>query len=173
MYTPKTTYVTYISAPPERIWTALTSAEDTRHYFFGMNVDSDWKVGATVKYVRADGTLDVQGEVIECEAPRRLSVTWHVEWHEEFRRLSPAVVTFQIDALGDVSRLTLTEAHSDNIDDRLLEGGRHGWPIILCNLKTMLETGHPMPKFDMSDLNRTVEEMDRILKETNSALRAS
>src|SRR5262245_14021146 len=127
MIPPKTSYVTYIATTPEKVWTALTRADSTQQYFFGMRVESDWKVGAIVKYLRADGTLDVQGEVLECEAPRRLSITWHVEWHEDFRRLPPAVVTFQLDALGDVSRMTLTEAHSDNIDDRLLEGGRHGW----------------------------------------------
>jgi uncharacterized protein YndB with AHSA1/START domain len=169
MFTPKTVYSTYIVATPEHIWTALTSAEATRQYFFGMNVESDWKVGATVKYVRPDGTLDVQGEVLECDAPRRLSMTWHVEWHEEFRRLPAAIVTFQIDPLGDVQRLTLTESHGGNIDDRLFEGGRRGWPMILCNLKTFLETGRQMPKFDMSELEKVVAEMERILKEVPAA----
>ena len=134
-----------------------------------MNVESEWKVGAMLKYVRADGTLDVQGEMLECDPPRRLSITWHVEWHEEFRKLSPAVVTFQIDNLGEVVRLTLTESHSEHLDDRLLEGGRRGWPVILCNMKTLLETGHPLPKFDMSDQQKAVAEMEQFLKEKSAS----
>jgi uncharacterized protein YndB with AHSA1/START domain len=166
MFTPKAVSTVYVAASPEDIWNALTSGEATQQYFFGMNVQSEWRVGATVKFIRPDGTLDVQGEVLECDAPRRLSMTWHVEWHEELRRLPAAIVSFQIEPLGDVQRLTVTESHGGNIDDRLFEGGRRGWPIILCSLKTFLETGRPMPTFDMSDLEKVVAEMERVLKET-------
>ena len=34
----------------------------------------------------------------------------------------------------------------------LAEGGRRGWPIILSGLKTLLETGRPLPQFELSDM---------------------
>jgi uncharacterized protein YndB with AHSA1/START domain len=165
MHAPDTIYVTYIVTTPEKLWAALTGPEFTRQYFFGARVESDWKVGSVVQYFRPDGTLDVQGKVLECSPPRRLSITWHVEWHEGFRKLPACVVTFQLDHLGDVVRLTMTESHPEPIDDRLLEGGRRGWPVILCSLKTLLETGKALPKFDMSDVKKGAEEMERVLAE--------
>jgi uncharacterized protein YndB with AHSA1/START domain len=141
---PKTSYVTYIVTTAEKLWAALTSAEFTRQYFFGRRIESDWKVGAIVRYWQEDGTLDVEGTILECEPPRRVSYTWRVMWIEEYRNLPPALVTFQLDSLGEVVRLTMTETHDESIQEELLEGGRKGRPVILSGLKSLLET----PKFD-------------------------
>jgi len=69
--------------------------------------------------------------------------------HEEYRHLPECIVTFQIDPLGDLVRLTMTESHPTPIDEKYLEGGRRGWPVILSGLKSLLETGRPLPKFEM------------------------
>lgn len=69
-----------------------------------------------------------------------LSVTWHVEWLEEYRHLPENLVTFQLDPLGEVVRLTTTESHQEPMDEKILEGGRRGWPVILSGLKSLLET---------------------------------
>jgi uncharacterized protein YndB with AHSA1/START domain len=145
---PQTIYVTYIVTTAEKLWAALTSAEFTQQYFFGRRIESDWKVGAIVRYWQEDGTLDVEGTILECDPPRRVSFTWRVMWIEEYRNLPPALVTFQLDSLGEVVRLTMTEAHDESIEEKLLEGGRKGWPVILSGLKSLLETGHALPKFD-------------------------
>jgi len=150
MTKPETVYVTYIAAKPEQVWQALTSGEFTKQYFFGRRMESDWKVGSPWTLWMEDGRVDCQGKVLESDPPRRLSMTWHVEWMEEFRRLPPGVVTFQLDALGDVVRLTVMESHHESIDEKYKEGGRRGWPVILCGLKSLLETGRPLPPFDMS-----------------------
>lgn len=88
--------------------------------------------------------------MLECDPPRRLSLTWHVEWHEDYRRLPEAIVTFQLDPLGDMVRLTMTQSHPEPIEEKYLEGGRRVWPVILSGLKSLLETGHPLPEFDWS-----------------------
>jgi uncharacterized protein YndB with AHSA1/START domain len=143
-------YVIYIATAPEKLWTALTNGEFTRRYFFGRSVESSWKVGLPVKYWQQDGTLDVSGRVLVCDPPRFVSFTWHVEWLEEFRKLPETVVTFRLDPLGEnnVVRLTLEEFHPVAIDPKYLEGGRRGWPIILSGLKSLLETGQPLPECD-------------------------
>src|SRR5579872_2761206 len=99
-YKPNTVYVTYIVAPPEKVWAALTEAEFTRQYFFGRNIESDWKVGSTWRLAKPDGALDVQGKVLESDPPRRLVVSWRVESMEELRHLPDTIVTYQIDHLG-------------------------------------------------------------------------
>ncbi|HEY4248871.1 MAG TPA: SRPBCC family protein [Lacunisphaera sp.] len=143
-----TVYVTYIAASPEKIWTALTDGSFTRQYFFGLRIESEWQAGGVVKYYRPDNTLDISGQVLQCDPPKLLSFTWHVASDPQAARLPDCIVTFQLEALGGVVRLTITEAHPQLPDERLLEGGRRGWPAILSGLKTLVETGHPLPPFD-------------------------
>jgi uncharacterized protein YndB with AHSA1/START domain len=164
-YRPTTRHVTYIAAKPQKIWHALTRGELTKQYFFVRRIEVSLRHGGAFRLWQPDGTLDVEGRVNECDAPRRLSVTWRVMWIPEFRKLPDCLVTYQIDDLGKVSRLTLTEAHQIKLDDKLLEGGRRGWPMILCGLKTLVETGKPLPKLDFMGENRkTVARMKKSAK---------
>ncbi|HEX8906762.1 MAG TPA: SRPBCC family protein [Longimicrobiaceae bacterium] len=146
--TQSTVYVIYIAAAPERVWEALTSGEYTRKYFFGRRIESDWKPGSKWALWMPDGRVDVRGKVLEADPPRRLSLGWRVEWVEEMRHLPECIVTWTIEPVGDAMvRLTMEEAHPTPIPEELLEGGRQGWPMILSGLKTLLETGRPLPDF--------------------------
>lgn len=42
----------------------------------------------------------------------------------------------------------MIESYPKPIDDKFLEGGRRGWPVILNGLQSLLETGRPLPEFD-------------------------
>lgn len=142
--TESTVYVTYIASTPEKVWAALTSAEFTRQYFFGRTVESDWKTGSPWLLRKPDGTPDVQGVVRESDPPHKLVVSWNVV-QEKFKDLPECVVTYEIEAVGGAVRLTMTEAHPTPIPAYLLDGGRRGWPMILSGLKSLLETGKPLP----------------------------
>ncbi|WP_423196311.1 MULTISPECIES: SRPBCC family protein [unclassified Cupriavidus] len=144
MQTPQTVVVTYIAASPEQVWQALTDPALSVQYFFGRRVESDWQVGSPFVLRMDDGKIDSQGVVLACEPPYRLSVTWRVEWLEAFRTLPEVVVTWQLDALGEAVRLTVSETHQEPVDEQILQGGRNGWPLILAGLKTLLETGRPL-----------------------------
>ena len=143
-FVPKTVYVTYIAAPAEKVWAALTEPEFTRQYFFGRSIELERKVGGTFILRMPDGRVDVQGRVVECDPPRKLSVTWRVEWIEMMRKLPECLVTYQIEALDGAVRLTLTEAYQWDVPDDILAGGRMGWPLILSSLKSLIETGKPI-----------------------------
>jgi uncharacterized protein YndB with AHSA1/START domain len=142
------TYVTYIVAPPDKVWAALTDGDISRRYFFGRKIESDWKAGSQVLYLHESGRVDIQGKVIAVDNPRLLSYSWRVMWIEEYRLLPEAIVTFQIDPVGELVRLTMTESHPTPIDEKYVEGGRRGWPYVLSGLKTLLETDRPMPMLD-------------------------
>ena len=92
-----------------------------------------------------DGRIDVKGDVRESDPPRKLVVSWAVDWNEEPRKLPEAVVSYEIEPIAEgVVCLTMTEAHPTPIPASLLEGGRRGWPMILSGLKSLLETGKPL-----------------------------
>jgi uncharacterized protein YndB with AHSA1/START domain len=143
-FKPNTVYTIYIAATPEKVWQALTTAEFSRKYFFGFAVEADLKVGGAFIVRAPDGSVHVDGEVIECDPPKKLTVTWNVNWPGLIEKLGTTLVTYDIEPAGEAVRLTMTEAHDRPISDDILEGGRQGWPAILSSLKSLLETGNPL-----------------------------
>jgi len=140
-----TVYVIYIAATPEKVWTALTASDFTRQYFFGHSVESEWKQGSPWRLKRPDGVVAVHGEVRTSDPPRKLVLSWSVDGTDALRNLPEAIVTYDIEPVsGATVRLTMTETHPTPIPAHLLEGGRHGWPMILSGLKSVVETGQPL-----------------------------
>jgi uncharacterized protein YndB with AHSA1/START domain len=140
-FKPNTVYVTYIAATPEKVWQALTSADFTKQYFGGQTVEVEPKAGGRFVMRMPDGGVNIQGQVVEWSPPRRLSCTWVFP---QMPDLPECLVTYDIEPMGEAVKLTLTEAHSWDIPEALLSGGRQGWPVILSSLKSVLETGKPL-----------------------------
>jgi uncharacterized protein YndB with AHSA1/START domain len=143
-FKPATVYTIYIAASAERVWQSLTSAEFSRQYFFGNTVEIEQKVGGSYILRQPDGALHVSGEVIECDPPRKLAVTFNVNWPALIEKLGPTLVSYEIEPAGDAVRLTMTEWHDRPLSEDILSGGRQGWPAILSSLKSLLETGKPL-----------------------------
>ena len=95
-FKPRTVYVTYIAATPEKVWLALTSSEFTRTDFWHRDIELEPKLGGAFALKLPDGKVNVRGKVIAWDPQRNLSVTWQVEWPEEFRKLPECVVTYEI-----------------------------------------------------------------------------
>ena len=155
-FTPKTVYVIYIAATPEKVWQALTSAEFTRKYFWDRSVEIEPKHGGAFVLRLPEGRVNVQGKVVAYDPPRKLSVTWHVEWPEDFRKLPECLVTYEIAPAGEAVRLTMTESHSWDIPETILSGGKMGWPAVLSGLKSLLETGKA-PTIEMKPPKEMIE----------------
>jgi uncharacterized protein YndB with AHSA1/START domain len=143
-FKPATVYTIYIAATPEQVWQALTNAEFSRKYFFGNAVEVDLKIGGAYIVRAPDGALHISGEVLECDPPKKLSITFNVNWPELVEKLGPTLVTYEIEPAGDAVRLTMTESHDRPLSDDILSGGREGWPAILSSLKSLLETGEAL-----------------------------
>jgi uncharacterized protein YndB with AHSA1/START domain len=107
-------------------------------------VDAELKIGGAFLVRAPDGSVHINGEVIECEPARKLTVTWNVNWPGLVEKLGSTLVTYEIEPAGESVRLTLTEAHDRPLDDDILSGGRAGWPAIVSSLKSLLETGNAL-----------------------------
>lgn len=150
MKKPDYVYVTYIATTPEKAWQALTDTEQMRQWWVDpkagcarVNV-SDWQPGSTWKHQRADGSdiVDILGQVIEFSPPRRMVLTWGRP-SEEHDLAKHSRLTIDVEPYTE-SLVRLTVTH-DELDEAMLKGISGGWPTILSNLKTLLETGHPLP----------------------------
>ncbi|MER5913971.1 metalloregulator ArsR/SmtB family transcription factor [Streptomyces sp. NPDC001982] len=141
---PTYVYVTYIRAAAEQVWQALTDADLTARYWGHANV-SDWQPGSTWEHRRVDGSdaVDVVGRVIEAEPPTRLVITFEDKPEAEAVR-KPSVVTFLVEPHQDIVRLTVT--HENLPNQEMLNGISQGWPAVLANLKSLLETGEVLPQ---------------------------
>lgn len=139
MSKPAFVYVTYIASTPEKVFKALTDTDVTAKYWFGNAVTSDWKVGSPVTFQR-EGKLIVSGKVLEHDAPRRLSYTFH-SLHEPYNGTEkPSRVVIDLEQQKGQVKLTVT--HDDFApDSKVFAGISNGWPLVLSNLKSYLETG--------------------------------
>jgi uncharacterized protein YndB with AHSA1/START domain len=138
---PSYVYVTYIHATPQRVWHALTDAGLTGRYWGHSNV-SDWRPGSRWEHRRTDGSgvVDVAGTVMSAEPPTRLVMTFDAPEEQG----GPSTVTFEVEPFHDIVRLTVT--HVDLADADALRAVSAGWPAVMANLKSLLETGRALPQ---------------------------
>ena len=140
-FKPKTVYVTYIAATPERVWQALTDPAFTRQYFFGFSIDVEPKTGGAFRMLYPDGRVHMKGEVVDWSPPHRFACTWLIEGMGGFGELPECLVSYEIEPSGQSVKVTMTEAHSWDVPEAILKGGQTGWPKIMSGLKSLLETG--------------------------------
>ncbi len=147
-------YKTYINTTPETLWQALTDPAFTREYW-QIEFETDWQPGSEMTWLHHGLTItDPEQVVVEADPPRRLSYTWHSyppEWAKqsgiaEERRVRLVTeprsqVTFEIEPLDGQCRLTVV--HEFFAEDTLASTMvSEGWPRVLSNLKSYLETGN-------------------------------
>lgn len=154
---PEFVYTTYIRTTPERLWQALTDPAFTRRYW-NTEFTTDWTSGSAMTWDNHGVQISGPGQVVlESEPYRRLSYTWHTftpelaerfGWDDEFlARLAGerrSKVSFDIEPAGQGVRLTVVHDGFDS-GSTVAEMVSVGWPQVISSLKTLLETGDPLP----------------------------
>jgi uncharacterized protein YndB with AHSA1/START domain len=147
------THRVFIKASAERIWAAIVSPEWSRRYGYRAVVSYDLRPGGDFAMLAGDHmpgmeptAVVVTGEVVEADAPHRLIHTWRSAWIEE----CATRVTWEIREVG-AGVCSLTVRH-DVVDAPLtaaqfngdVDGAGGGWPEVISDLKSLLETGTGM-----------------------------
>jgi uncharacterized protein YndB with AHSA1/START domain len=134
-------YVTYIRTTPEKLWSTLTDdVEFMKQYWFGTHCQSQWTAGSSWKMVYADGGISDSGEIVEAEPPRRLVIRWQHQSKPELKAEGESLCTMELEAIGPTVKLSIT--HTIERDpSKFIEAVSGGWPKIISNLKSLLETG--------------------------------
>ena len=137
-------YVTYIRAPKEKVWDALTNPEFMRKYWFGMTQESEWKPGASWAMKFSDGRVADAGEVLESDPPRRLVLKWRNEFRPELKAEGFSRCVYELEQDGETTKLVVTHT-IEKENAKLIEAVSRGWPKVLSSLKSLLETGTALP----------------------------
>lgn len=133
-------YVSYIRTTPERLWSALTDGEFMKQYWFGNHCESEWTAGSSWKNVYPDGRVTDTGEIVEAVPPRRLVIRWQHQDKPELKAEGPSLCTMEIEPSGTAVKLTIT--HMIECDpSKLITAVSGGWPKVISNLKSLLESG--------------------------------
>lgn len=132
-------YQIVIAATPEQVWPALREPEFTQKYWFGKLLKSEWAVGSSVSLLNPEGKSKMTGKVLDFTPNKRLSYTWNTD----FPGSAETVVVFELEAFGPMTKLTIL--HDINMEDQNSQRAVSGWSMIVSGLKTLLETGSPLP----------------------------
>ena len=134
-------YVTYIRTTPERLWSALTDdVEFVKQYWFGVHCESQWTEGSGWKMVHGDGQITDAGEIVESVPPRRLVIRWRHESRPELKAEGDSLCTMALEPNGSAVKFTVTHG-MDRDPSKLIAAVSDGWPKIISNLKSLLESG--------------------------------
>jgi len=147
------TYTLYIKASPAAVWNAITNPDETDRYGYKGRVDVELRPGGSFvahpgEDMRAHGSPDplITGEVLEAHAPHRLVQTWNPLFGTPITEEAATRLTWEIAEENGAVKLTLTHDCQDApltaglVSGSVAEMGG-GWPFVLSDLKTHLETG--------------------------------
>lgn len=136
----KFVYVTYIRTTVDRLWSALTSSDFARQYWLGMQPEAEWKLGGAWRLTFPDGRVADSGEIVAFEPSKRLGISWRNEFRPELKAEGWSLCTMELEPVGEAVKLTVT--HSiEREKAQFIDAVSGGWPQILSNLKSLLETG--------------------------------
>jgi uncharacterized protein YndB with AHSA1/START domain len=141
----KHVYQIYIKATPEQVWEAIVEPSWTRRYFHGTAFDSPPVKGQPYRTTIVDGRPAVDGVIEELDPPNRLVMTWHVLYDAAMSEEPASRVEWIVERAGDdLTRLRLE--HGDLAGSPLTWANvKDGWVYVLDGLKTLIETGEPLP----------------------------
>jgi len=147
-------YQIYLAADAQRVWEAITDSEWTRQYFHGTSFVEPPRAGSAYRTVTRDGRDAVDGLVEEMTAPTegspgRFVVTWHVLYDAALAEEPPSRVEWTVEQMGEgLTRVRLV--HGDLAFSPLTWANvKDGWVWILDAMKTLLETGRPLPRLEV------------------------
>src|SRR5579872_3437186 len=136
-------YEVYIAATPKRVWKAITDATLSKQVPYFFEVQSSFRAGEPIRWVTESGDPAVEGKIFEVNAPHVLAHTWVVRYdpnvsHETSR------VTWRLDQRGKLTKLAV-EHDVSGAPLTAAQIAVDGWSFILSGIKTLVETGNPIP----------------------------
>ena len=137
------TFETYISATPKQVWKAITDRTMSQQvpYFFAL--ESTLRSGSAIRWVDESGAPAVEGKIVQIDAPHHLVHTWIVKYDPSLSD-ETSQVTWRLEKRGKLTKLTV-EHDVTGAPLTAAQIAVDGWSFILAGVKTLVETGEPIP----------------------------
>ena len=130
-----------IAAPPSEVWNAITTPAEIKQWFFGVDTDTDWKVGSEIVHTGEwqGKPYEDKGRVVAFE-PERMLV--HTHWsplsgladeEENYQ-----IVTWMLSEKEDSTELTVSESNIPSEETK--DVSEKSWRTALNALKELLES---------------------------------
>ena len=132
-------HTVFIGNPAQEVWNALTRKAMIDRYYMAPVIRLELKPGGKIGY----GTTSelITGVITEIDEPKKFAHTFHFAGSDD----PETTVTYEIEAVGDAMCM-LHIMHSGFPDENQTYADIcGGWPVITSSLKTILETGQPLP----------------------------
>jgi uncharacterized protein YndB with AHSA1/START domain len=139
-----------IAAPPERVFRALTDANELKRWFSSPQCpakswEMDARVGGSYAYATEKGGLVVNGvsefechgDIVEYDPPRLLVYTWIANWHDDTSRRTAVRWELTPNSSGTHVKVTHSGLAEEPVARKDYSGG---WPGVLGMLKTFVES---------------------------------
>ncbi len=137
-YTVKVTST--ISAPPSRVWEALTKAELIKQYLFGTETITDWRKGSAIVWKGSwqGKRYEDKGKILKIEPEKVLETTyWSSMSGLEDKPENYKRVTYELSPENAGTRLTLTQDNNATEDEK--NHSEQNWKMVLEGLKKLIE----------------------------------
>jgi uncharacterized protein YndB with AHSA1/START domain len=130
-----------IDASVDDVWKALTTPELIKQWFFGVDTETDWKVGSPLVHrgeYQGKPYVD-KGEIVRFDPPKLLV---HTHWSDlSGKPDSPEhyqEVTWALSERDGATELTISERNLPSEEAKAVS--EQGWKTVLNNLKDLLES---------------------------------
>ena len=138
-----------ISAPPERVFRALSDAGELQRWFGSPECrlkfwKMDARVGGRYSYATEKGSIVVNGvsefechgEILECNPPHLLVYSWIGNWHDD--RKSQTTVRWELTPQGNGTHVRVTHSGLSTLPVARKDY-TGGWPGVVEQLKKFVE----------------------------------
>jgi uncharacterized protein YndB with AHSA1/START domain len=136
-------YSVYIKADPDRVWRAITDGVETEQYYYGTRVNSDWSKGSRIVYEYPDGSVAADGEILEIDPGRLVTLTFQHRWDAEDTSV-PVVMTWALEPTDDGGTKLMVTTAGLVPGTKMAVEFSEGIVYIVSGLKTLVETGAPL-----------------------------
>lgn len=135
----KIEYKTFIKAPVEKVWDALTNPEIIKQYLFGTELITTWKVGEDILF---QGEWEGQkykdkGEVLEYFPNQKLAYSYLSNWaNMEDKPENYLWVSYEVRPVANGTELTISQT---NYDAERAKHSEENWASLIDELKKIVE----------------------------------
>ena len=131
---------TTIHAPASKVWDAITTPDLIKHYLFGTDVISDWKVGSPIVYKGEwEGkAFEDKGKILKLESEKLLMSThWSPLSGVPDSPENYHTVTYTLNEKGNSTEVTITQ--DNNATEEEKAHSEKNWRTVLDGMKKLLE----------------------------------